>query len=103
MSSVESDGSHTTGSAGTAPAGHSRRTTADDGSHDVSGAGRTVHFAPTRGRTSSWIAVIIMIIAFTVGGLGVVFWNWWVVGISAGIFVLAFLGSLASGIMNDVH
>lgn len=70
---------------------------------DVSGAGQTVHYAPTKGRASSWIAVVIMIVAFTVGGIGVILWNWVLVGICAVIFVITFVAALLSGIMNDVH
>ncbi len=70
---------------------------------DVSGAGRTVHYAPTNGRTSSWIAVALMIAAFTVGGIGVILWNWILVGICAAVFAIAFVAALAAGIMNDVH
>lgn len=70
---------------------------------DVSGAGRTVHYAPTNGRLSSWIAVAVMILAFTVGGIGVILWNWVLVGICAVVFAVAFVGALVGGIMNDVH
>ncbi len=83
--------------------GSSKAEVSEDGSHHVTGAGRTVHYAPTRGRASSWVAVIIMVVAFSAAGIGVVLWNWWVFGIAGGIFVLSFLGSLAAGIMNDVH
>ncbi len=70
---------------------------------DVSGAGRTVHYAPTNGRMSSWVAVVIMIVAFTTGGIGVILWNPWIAGAGAAVFVLAFVGALLGGIMNDVH
>jgi hypothetical protein len=100
MVDVESDGPAPGMSASDTEAGRLR---SEGASHEMTGAGRTVHFAPTRGRASSWIAVVIMMIAFTVGGVGVVLWNWWVVGIAGAVFVVAFLASLASGIMNDVH
>lgn len=94
----EGAGHHDTGR----PAEHSD-TRNSGGGYDVTSANRTVHYAHNRGRASSWIAVVIMILTFAVGGLGVILTNWVLVIVCAAVFVLAFIGALIGGIMSDVH
>lgn len=56
-----------------------------------------------RGARIHWILVAVMIGAFTVGGIGLIFWQWWVVGLGAVVFVGAGIAGMASGIMEQVH
>lgn len=57
----------------------------------------------SRGRPISWIWVLAMIVFFTVGGVGLVAESWLVFGIGGGLFVIAGIGSLVTGILSDVH
>ena len=56
-----------------------------------------------RGAQIHWIVVAVMLAGFTVGGIGMIFWNWWIVGIGAIVFVAAGAVGMASGIMEQVH
>ena len=57
----------------------------------------------TRGRPTSWLAVLGIILGFIVGGVGVAATTLWVVILGAVIIVVAGIFGLATGIMDDVH
>ncbi|WP_084962130.1 HGxxPAAW family protein [Thermoactinospora rubra] len=54
------------------------------------------------GRASSWLAVTIMLIGFTVGGFGLTQSNWLIVWIGVGITVLGGILALVFNIFTDV-
>lgn len=54
------------------------------------------------GRASSWLAVTVMLVGFTVGGLGLVFSNWMIVWIGVGLFVVGGILALVFDIFTDV-
>jgi hypothetical protein len=56
-----------------------------------------------RGRPTSWIAVSVMIVAFTVGGLALILNSPWLFIASVVVFVLGGVFGLATGIMSDTH
>lgn len=56
-----------------------------------------------RGAQIHWIVVAVMLVGFTVGGIALIFWNWWFVGIGAIVFVVGGAVGMASGIMEQVH
>lgn len=54
------------------------------------------------GRLTSWIAVIVIVAGFVVGGLGLIFGpNWLVFWVGVGIVVVGGIYALAVGIMED--
>jgi hypothetical protein len=54
------------------------------------------------GRPVSWVAVVIIVIGFFVGGLAMVFGpTWWLVWVGGGIVVVGGILALATGIFND--
>ena len=57
----------------------------------------------TRGRPTSWIAVVVVILGFVIGGLGLIFDNWWVFGIGGAVILAGAAFGAATGIMEDVH
>ncbi|RZS90130.1 hypothetical protein EV189_1913 [Motilibacter rhizosphaerae] len=59
--------------------------------------------ASTRGRPISWVWVLVMVVAFTVGGIGLAAGSWVVFWIGLGVFLAAGLASLFTGILTDVH
>jgi hypothetical protein len=64
--------------------------------------GTPVHFPEFHGRSVSWVAVSIIMVAFLVGGLALVFGpTWWLfwVGVAAG--AVGGLLALATGIFDD--
>ncbi|MDP9398695.1 MAG: hypothetical protein M3P96_13155 [Actinomycetota bacterium] len=71
--------------------------------HVKTGAGREIHTGHPRGRRSSWVAVAVMLLAFTVGAIALIPHVYWLTVVCAVIFVLGFGYALASGIMNDTH
>lgn len=63
-------------------------------------------YPPFHGRTVSWVAVVIMVIGFVVGGLALVTGGqggpiWWLFWTGAGIAVLGLLVSLATNTFED--
>lgn len=56
-----------------------------------------------RGRPISWVAVVIMIVSFAVGGVAISLWIWPLFWACAGVFLAAGILGLAGGIMRDVH
>ena len=57
-----------------------------------------------RGRRSSWVAVITIILGFTLGGVGMVIGPAiWVMAVGAVVIAAGGALGLASGIMNDWH
>jgi len=59
--------------------------------------------ASPRGRPISWVWVLIMIVFFIAGGLGLTTNSWPLFWVGLGGFVLAGLASLFTGILRDVH
>lgn len=57
------------------------------------------------GRTVSWVAVAIIAVGFTVGGLALVFGHggpiWWLFWVGAGLAVLGLLISVATNMFED--
>lgn len=54
------------------------------------------------GRVTSWLAVIVVIVGFVVGGLGLVLGPQWVLfWIGVGVIGVGGIWALASGIMED--
>ena len=49
---------------------------------------------------AAWTAVVIMIVGFTVAGMGVVLLNWWVFGAGFGIVVLGAIVGKAMSAMG---
>ena len=57
---------------------------------------------PYHGRTVSWVAVSLIMVAFLVGGLGLVFGpTWWMFYTGIGIAVIGGLLALATDIFAD--
>jgi hypothetical protein len=57
-----------------------------------------------RGRRSSWLAVVTIILGFAVGGVGMVLGPAiWVMVVGAVVIAAGGVLGLASGIMNDWH
>ncbi|MGI5269308.1 HGxxPAAW family protein [Nonomuraea sp. CA-218870] len=54
------------------------------------------------GRASSWLAVTVMLIGFTVGGFGLTMDNWMIVWIGVGLFVVGGILALVFDIFTDV-
>ncbi|HEX4815959.1 MAG TPA: HGxxPAAW family protein, partial [Nonomuraea sp.] len=54
------------------------------------------------GRASSWLAVTIMLVGFTVAGFGLTAANWTLVWVGAGVFVVGGILALVFDIFTDV-
>ncbi|SDQ89826.1 HGxxPAAW family protein [Thermostaphylospora chromogena] len=66
-------------------------------------AGTDHHQQSHGGRASSWLAVTVMLIGFTVGGVGLCLGpNWLMFWIGAGVFVLGGILALVFDIFSDV-
>jgi hypothetical protein len=64
--------------------------------------GTPVHFPAFHGRAVSWVAVTLIMIAFLVGGLALVFGpTWWLFWASLGLAAVGALLALATGIFDD--
>jgi hypothetical protein len=64
--------------------------------------GTPVHFPSFHGRAISWFAVSLIMVAFVIGGLALVFGpTWWLFWASVGLAGLGALLSLAVGIFDD--
>ena len=60
--------------------------------------------ASSRGRPVSWIAVLLMLVFFLIGGVGLVLGPAWPVFVVGAVgFTAAGIFGLATGIMSDVH
>ena len=65
-------------------------------------AGTPVSFPTFHGRSVSWVAVSIIMAAFLMGGLALVFGpTWWLFWVSLGIAAVGGLLALATGIFDD--
>jgi hypothetical protein len=53
-------------------------------------------------KLGSWLACLVMMVGFTLGGVAVVLWNWPMFWVGVGIFVLGGIIARAVGIMDDV-
>lgn len=64
--------------------------------------GTRVHFPSFHGRTISWFAVSLIMVAFVIGGLALVFGpTWWLFWASVGLAVVGALFGLAVGVFDD--
>jgi hypothetical protein len=64
--------------------------------------GTPVHFPSFHGRTVSWVAVSLIMAAFVIGGLALVFGpTWWLFWASVGLAVVGALLGLAVGVFDD--
>lgn len=55
-----------------------------------------------RGRPSSWVAVIIMLAGFAVGGMGLITGLWWMFWLGLAIVVLGGIIALVVDVFSDV-
>lgn len=64
--------------------------------------GTPVSFPAFHGRPVSWVAVSLIMVAFLIGGLALVFGPiWWLFWVSIGIAAVGALLALGTGIMDD--
>ena len=64
--------------------------------------GTAVSFPSFHGRTVSWVAVSLIMVAFLIGGLALVFGpTWWLFWASLGLAAVGGLLALATGIFED--
>jgi hypothetical protein len=63
------------------------------GNSNVGGHGATL---------GSWLACLVMLAGFVVGGVALVFWNWTLFWVGVGIFVVGVIVARAVNIMEDV-
>jgi hypothetical protein len=64
--------------------------------------GTPVTFPSFHGRAVSWVAVSIIMVAFLIGGLALVFGpTWWLFWASLGLAAVGLLLALGTGIFND--
>ncbi len=63
--------------------------------------GTPVSFPSFHGRPVSWVAVSLIMAAFLIGGLALVFGVWWLFWVSIGIAVVGGLLAAGTGIMDD--
>jgi hypothetical protein len=64
--------------------------------------GTPVHFPTFHGRAVSWFAVSLIMVAFLIGGLALVFGpTWWLFWASVGLAVVGALTALSVGIFDD--
>ena len=56
-----------------------------------------------RGRPVSWMAVVIILTGFTLGGLGLVVDRWWLFWAGVGVVVLGGILAIAIDIFADVE
>jgi len=64
--------------------------------------GTAVSFPSFHGRTVSWVAVSLIMFAFLIGGLALVFGpTWWLFWASLGLAAVGGLLALATGIFED--
>ncbi|MGP3955433.1 HGxxPAAW family protein [Nonomuraea sp. 3N208] len=54
------------------------------------------------GRASSWLAVTVMLVGFTVAGFGLVATSWTLIWVGAGVFVVGGILALVFDIFTDV-
>ena len=59
--------------------------------------------ASSRGRPISWVWVLVMLVFFTLGGVGLTLGEWVLFWVGLGAFVLAGIASVITGILSDVH
>ena len=52
--------------------------------------------------TGSWIACLIIVVGFVLGGVALVIWNWPLFWISVGVIVVGVVVARAAHIMDDV-
>ncbi len=64
--------------------------------------GTPVSFPTFHGRPVSWVAVSLIMVAFLVGGLGLVFGPiWWLFWAALGVAVVGLLLAMGTGIFDD--
>ena len=64
--------------------------------------GTPVHFPTFHGRAISWFSVSLIMVAFLVGGLALVFGpTWWLFWTALGVAVVGALIAMATGIFDD--
>ncbi len=63
--------------------------------------GTPVSFPSYHGRPVSWVAVSLIMAAFLIGGLSLVFSVWWLFWVSIGIGAVGGLLAVGTGIMDD--
>jgi hypothetical protein len=65
-------------------------------------SGTPVHFPTFHGRAISWVAVSLIMVAFVIGGLALVFGpTWWLFWASLGLAAVGTLLALGTGVFDD--
>lgn len=68
----------------------------------ATGEGVHTYGEPFHGRPVSWVAVSIIMAAFVLGGLALVFGTiWWLFWVAVGIAAVGGLTAVSTGIFND--
>jgi len=98
MSNQVEPGTLGSAAAGPGPAGLAGQT-----AYVPQAAGTPVSYPPPyHGRTVSWVAVSLVMLAFLVGGLGLMFGPiWWLFWVSLGVTAVGGLLALATNIFED--
>jgi hypothetical protein len=63
--------------------------------------GTPVSFPSYHGRTVSWVAVSLIMVAFLVGGLALVFGVWWLFWTGVGVAVIGGLMAAGTNLFDD--
>ena len=53
-------------------------------------------------KLGSWLACLVMLVGFTMGGIALVYWNWPLFWVGVGVFVVGGIFARAVNIMDDV-
>ncbi|MGH3504349.1 MAG: HGxxPAAW family protein, partial [Nocardioidaceae bacterium] len=57
----------------------------------------------TRGRPGSWVAVVVILVGFVLGGVGLIIGQWWMFWVAVGIVVVGGIFGLVADIFTDVE
>lgn len=57
----------------------------------------------TRGRPGSWVAVLIILAGFVIGGIALILGLWWLFWVAVGIAVVGGIVGLVADIFTDVE
>lgn len=61
--------------------------------------GDHVRRTPTR----LWVTIIVIIVGFSVGGLGLILRQWWVMGVGVALILIGGVAAKALGIMENTE
>jgi hypothetical protein len=89
------------GTMGGAPAESGTATTAAQPAQAAQAAAPTGHHTSFHGRPVSWVAVVIIVAGFLMGGLSIVFSAWPTFWVGAGIAVVGAIVATAADVFDD--